>query len=139
MKKAQLCFLHSLCFIYERIGINNMIVNFTETEIEHTLYLFPFAVIKLNEFGRNSNDNKKNNMKFNHYMFIVNISKLWMSQCTNDEKEIIRMRFFERKRYDYISTQLGYKNHSSVIRKSKEIIKKLSYIDFHDQLDDTLV
>lgn len=103
-----------------------MIVNYTFTEIEHTLYLFPFAKQKLDETKRSIEKDQNAKIEYYHYFFIVNISEFWMSNCTNDEIELIKMRFFERKNFDFISIQLGYKNHSSVIRKSNNIIKKLT-------------
>lgn len=106
-----------------------MIVKYTFTEIEHTLYLFPFAKSKLNEYKRCIQNNKTISIEYYHYFFIVRLSEFWMSNCTNDEIEIIKMKFFERKKVDYISIQLGYKNHSSVIRKSDNIIKKLSSLN----------
>lgn len=106
-----------------------MIVNYTITEIEHTLYLFPYAQIKLEEMEKEVKDNKES-IKYYHYCFIVKITEFWLSQCSYDEMEVITMRFFKRKSYDFIAIQLGYKSHSSVIKKIKEIMKKISYLNY---------
>lgn len=125
--KAQLCFIYSLCSIYEGMGMHFMIANYTLTEVEYTLYLYPIAKLKSKEFKKDIKLELNNNITYHHYSFIVNISEYWMSKCTKDEIEIIRMRFFKHKNYDFISIHLGYKNHSSIIRKFNNIIKKLCF------------
>lgn len=107
-----------------------MIINYSTTEIEHTLYLFPFAKVKIAELERELNKDIKSSLEYNHYLFIVKVSEFWLSKCEIDEGEIIRMRFFEKRSFDYISIQLGYKNHSSIIRKTNEILKRLSKISY---------
>lgn len=103
-----------------------MIVNYSANEIEHTFYLFPFAKIKVIELKCNADKNIENSIEYYHYLFIVRITEFWLSKCLPDEIEIITMRYFENKSLDYIAIQLGYKNHSSIIRKVNVIIKKLS-------------
>lgn len=44
-----------------------------------------------------------------------------------DEVQIVSFRVFNNESYDYIAGQLGYANHSSVTRKFKGIIYKLSH------------
>lgn len=105
-----------------------MITNYTLNEIEHTLYLYPIAKIKVKEIEMGNQKTTSGSIKLHHYLFITRISEYWLSTCKNDEIEIIQLRFFEHKSYDYISIQLGYKNHSSVIRKINTILKKISEV-----------
>ena len=106
--------------------MNYMITNYTVSEIEYTLYLFPFAKFKLKELERNIRDDFDYEMEYHHYLFIFRTTEQLLETCSIDEIEIINMRFFEKKSYDFKSVQLGYKNHSSVIRKLSDIIKRMS-------------
>ena len=108
--------------------MNYMISNYTTSEVEHTLYLFPFAKYRIKEYERYRKERLISHTIYNHYLFIIEISDKWLSCCTYDEIEIIKLRYFENKSYDYISIRLGYKNHSSVIRKSNSIIRKMSLL-----------
>ena len=97
-------------------------------EIELTLKLSYFAKIHLRELD----NNKKYREEYVFYSYIVHIVDFWINSLFPDEQEIIILRIFERKTYDCIALKIGYSNHSSIIRKYKEILKKLYNI--HNKL-----
>ena len=60
-----------------------------------------------------------------YYLFIIDIVDDWLQELFPDEQEIVKLRIFEKRTFDNISVQLGYCNHSSVVRKYKTIISKI--------------
>ena len=60
---------------------------------------------------------------------IINIVHSWINNLLPDEIEIIERRIIDKNTYDIIAIQLGYANHSSVIRKYKSILNKLSSLE----------
>lgn len=103
-------------------------------EIELTLKLSYFAKIHLRELERivQIDNNKKYREEYVFYSYIVHIVDFWINSLFSDEQEIIILRIFERKTYDCIALKIGYSNHSSIIRKYKEILKKIYNI--HNKL-----
>ena len=97
-------------------------------EIELTLKLSYFAKIHLGELERilqTSND-KKYTDDYIYYSHIINIVDSWLKSLFPDEQEIIILRILKNQTYNHIAFQIGYLNHSSVIRKYKGIfINKL--------------
>ena len=96
-------------------------------EIELTLKLAYYAKIHLNEIERNMQRNDKQLYEEDYifYSHIIHITSIWIDSLFPDEKEIIILRIFENKTYDSISIQVGYLNHSSIIRKYKKILYKI--------------
>ena len=93
-------------------------------EIELTLKLSYFAKIHLGELERilqTSND-KKYTDDYIYYSHIINIVDSWLKSLFPDEQEIIILRILKNQTYNHIAFQIGYLNHSSVIRKYKGII-----------------
>ena len=96
-------------------------------EIELTLKLSYFAKIHLGELERilqTSND-KKYTDDYIYYSHIINIVDSWLKSLFPDEQEIIILRILKNQTYNHIAFQIGYLNHSSVIREYKGIINKL--------------
>lgn len=94
-------------------------------EIELTLKLSYFAKIHLGELERilqTSND-KKYTDDYIYYSHIINIVDSWLKSLFPDEQEIIILRILKNQTYNHIAFQIGYLNHSSVIRKYKGISK----------------
>ena len=96
-------------------------------EIELTLKLSYFAKIHLGELERNlqTNNDKKYTDDYIYYSHIINIVDSWLKSLFPDEQEIIILRILKNQTYNHIAFQIGYLNHSSVIRKYKGIINKL--------------
>lgn len=90
-------------------------------EIELLLRLYP-RLLNVNE------DFTVLEIDFKSY--IINSVELWLTTLYTDEIELIKLRFFDRKSYDHIAGYLGYKNHSSVIKKLNQILKKIE-INFY--------
>lgn len=94
-------------------------------EIELTLKLSYFAKIHLGELERilqTSND-KKYTDDYIYYSHIINIVDSWLKSLFPDEQEIIILRILKNQTYNHIAFQIGYLNHSSVIRKYKGITR----------------
>ena len=89
---------------------------YSNEEIELTLN---FYSIKFKEL----NDHEKNEYMF--YSHIVSKVNYWLKALLPDELEIIALRNFENKTFDLISINVGYANHSSIVRKYKNIINKV--------------
>jgi hypothetical protein len=102
-------------------------------EIELTLNLYSIAKTHLNELERYRIVNEKDyflNCYQNYYLYYSHIIYLvdsWLNNLMPDEVQIVSFRVFNNESYDYIAGQLGYANHSSVTRKFKGIIYKLSH------------
>ena len=96
-------------------------------EIELTLKLSYFAKIHLRELENilQIDNDRKYNQDYIFYSYIVYIVDFWLNSLFPDEQKIIFLRIFEKKTYNHIAFQIGYLNHSSVIRKYKGIINKL--------------
>lgn len=96
-------------------------------EIELTLKLAYYAKIHLNEIERNIqfNNGKMQDEDYIFYSHIIRITNKWINLLFPDEKEIIILRIFEKKTYNMISVEIGYSNHSSIIRKYKKILYKI--------------
>ena len=71
----------------------------------------------------------------NHLQSVLDVYKRqvhsWINTLLPDEAEIIQKRIIDKKAFDFIAIQLGYANHSSVIRKYKNILNKLSLQEIH--------
>lgn len=111
-----------------------IIMSYTHEEIELTLNLYSIAQIHLKELERKrlvTNEKDFTNYErdsYFYYSYIIDIVNSWLIHLLPDEAEIIRLRNINKKTYDFIASQLGYANHSSVIRKHFNIIDKLSLL-----------
>ena len=96
-------------------------------EIELILKLAYYAKIHLTEIERNMqfNNKKIHDEEYIFYTHIMRVTNIWIDSLFSDEKEIIILRIFERKIYNAISLEIGYLNHSSIIRKYKKILYKI--------------
>ncbi|UTY39513.1 hypothetical protein NMU03_01370 [Allocoprobacillus halotolerans] len=105
-----------------------IVVNYSIDEIELTLKFYPISKIQL---SRLSNDCSKTNISKNtknqmfYYSFIIEKVEIWMSKLLPYEREIIELRITRKRSFDYISIQFGYANHSSIVRKYNDILKKI--------------
>lgn len=114
-------------------------MKFSQEEVELTLNMYSIAKKHLNDMERKMifEDNSKMEIaqksNYVHYAFIIHTVDSWLKYLLPDEVEIIIMRIKRKKTFDYISIQLGYANHSSVYRKYRDIIKKLSHIRVVDE------
>lgn len=103
---------------------------YSKEEIELTLKLYSIAKIHLNQLERDKirysdiNTTYLNDDYF-YYSHIVCLVDSWLNFLLQDEVDIINLRIFNKKSYDYIASQLGYANHSSIVRKFKGIIRKI--------------
>lgn len=112
-----------------------VIVRYTIDEIELTLKLYPISKIQLSKLSNDcssKNDYVKKEMFY--YSFIIEKVELWMSKLLPYEKEIINLRIIRKRSFDYISIQFGYANHSSIVRKYNDILKKI-YLEEIRNLD----
>lgn len=95
-------------------------------EIELTLKLYPIAKIHVKELDNvrllSSNEYCS---EYNYYSHIIEIVDLWLERLYPDEIELLMLRICLKKTFDNIAVQLGYANHSSVVRKYKQIIFKI--------------
>lgn len=95
-------------------------------EIELTLKLYSIAKLHIKELENNLYlKQNKECKKYFYYQHIVNVVDSWFEILFPDEVELLMMRIYSKKTFDFISIQLGYANHSSVIRKYKQIILKI--------------
>lgn len=105
---------------------------YSREEIEFTLGLYSIAKVHLNELERKKILDYENNVSkfeincYHYYSYIINIVHSWINTLLPDEVEIIQKRIVDKNTFDYIAIQLGYANHSSVVRKYKNILHKLS-------------
>ncbi len=105
---------------------------YSREEVELTLSLYSIAKVHLNDLERkqliNGESNTTNFEKncYHYYSYIINIVHSWINTLLPDEAEIIQKRIIDKNTFDFIAIQLGYANHSSVIRKNKNILNKLS-------------
>lgn len=113
-----------------------IILKRTIVEIESTLKLYPYSKLHCdelkNEIQRGGySQNKKNELIASQY--IVDTVEKWFKILLPDEREIIKLRILGNRTYDFIAIQLGYANHSSVIRKYHSILKKI-YINDKEKI-----
>lgn len=104
-----------------------MQIYYSAKEIEVLFHLYPIATLKLKELTikkEELSDIQKNVVI--HYKYIIKFVDDILKTLPNDELEIIKMRYFKNYSFDDIAIQLGYRNHSSVIRKKNSIIKQIS-------------
>ncbi len=105
---------------------------YSREEVELTLNLYSIAKLHLNELERNKLINSESKFSdfdmncYHYYSFIIKIVNSWVNNLLPDEIEIIQKRIVDKNTFDKIAVQLGYANHSSVIRKYKSILDKLS-------------
>lgn len=110
-------------------------MSYTLDEVELMLTLYPIAKIHLNEIEmikqiRNGEKlSKYEKHSKDYYSYIICIVDYWLNYLFPDEVEIVRLRVFNKLTFDYISIQLGYSNHSSIVRKYKSILKKISQFE----------
>lgn len=106
---------------------------YTYEEIELTLRMYSIAKQHLYEMNTQKaigNQNEIDNESiYCFYAYIVHLVDSWIKQLFPDEILILKMRIFDKKTFDYISIQIGYANHSSVIRKYKDIITKIKNME----------
>lgn len=108
-------------------------MRYTIEEIELTLKLYPISKIRLCKLSNDcSNDSVKKEILY--YSFIVEKVEFWMSKLLPYEKEIINLRIVRKRSFDYISIQFGYANHSSLVRKYNDVLKKIYLVEIknHD-------
>lgn len=100
-------------------------------EIELTLNLYPIAKL------HNEEINLKKQLQMEretcseyeyYYKHIINIVESWLEILSIDEKELLFMKIYQKQSYSNIASSLGYVSHSSVLRKYKKIINKISKI-----------
>lgn len=107
-------------------------MSYSREEIELTLRLYSIAKLHLNELERklliNAEDDISDFEKssYHYYSYIINLVHSWINDLLPDEAEIIQQRIIDKQTFDFIAIQLGYANHSSVVRKYKNILKKMS-------------
>ena len=53
------------------------------------------------------------------------ISKIQLSRLSNDCSKTNISKITRKRSFDYISIQFGYANHSSIVRKYNDILKKI--------------
>lgn len=103
-------------------------MKFEKDEIEHYLYLYPYAAKKCaekDELKSHSLDLATNDMEYGFNSYLVQQVKKWLDFLYPDEKEMIIYRYFKRYNYEQISIKLNYSNHSGVLQKTNRIIKKI--------------
>lgn len=97
----------------------------TIKEIEHLLYLYPIAkkkhlenlsIIKQDVYTLKSVINKSKEEDI-LYSEIVKKVEIYLSFLSEDEYNLIKMRYFENYNYEQISIKANYSNHSSVLKK----------------------
>lgn len=103
---------------------------YNEKEIQTTLKLYTIAKIKANELihlktTKSQLKDSDINSHLSYYEHIITVVDKWLKEMTIDEKELIKLRFFDNLTLDAISIKLGYSNHTAVIKKCNEIIKKI--------------
>lgn len=107
---------------------------YSKEEVELTLNLYSIAKLHLREIDiklqRNQNDNAVNYSYYTYYSHLVRIVDLWTEMLLPDEIQLLELRAHYKKTFNYISIQLGYANHSSVIRKYRSIIYKISSLEW---------
>lgn len=108
-------------------------MSYSTNEIELTLNFYSIAILQLKTLGqdkilKNNLSTIENNSIF-YYSHLIKLVDFWLSHLLPDEVEIIESRIFKKKTFDLIAIELGYANHSSVVRKYQSIIHKLSEID----------
>lgn len=98
---------------------------YAKDEVDALLKLYPYAKIKTKELRIKG---VAESTTYFFYVEIVNQVEEWLSTLEADEKELVQLRYFDKLGYSEIADYLRYKNHSSVIRKKEEIIKKIARI-----------
>lgn len=113
-------------------------MHYSKHEIMHTLYLYMIAKGKYTELkhitdnsNTNSYDKVLNQNLLLYYEEMILLVESWIKELFIDEKQIIKLRFFDLKSYEDISIELNYKNHSGPIKKINKIIKKIEKIANH--------
>lgn len=101
-------------------------MKFSSQEIEYILKLYPFAKTRSQQLY-STNTNFINLHHF--YDSVVYLVETWLSLLDFDEKEIIIDKSFKNKSFETIAVQTYYANHSSVIRKYRKILQKISSFD----------
>ena len=110
-------------------------MSYSLDEVELMLTLYPIAKIHLNEIETTEQLNtgkglaKHEKYSKDYYAFIICIVNYWLNSLFPDEIEILKLRIFKKMTFDYISIQLGYSNHSSTVRKYRNILKKISQLE----------
>lgn len=92
---------------------------FSTEEIELTFFMCPIARKKLLDEENLTSD------ELTYYRHITDMVSFWLHTLTNDEKKIIEYRCFRKKTYNQIAFILHYADHSVVIRKYRNILKKV--------------
>ena len=66
-------------------------------------------------------------MEISFREFIICSVEEWLEHLYDDEKEIIILKYFKNYKLDHIAGYLGYKNHSSLLKKCNSILEKIRY------------
>lgn len=108
---------------------------YNEKEIETTLRLYTTAKIKVNELLQFKSSTKGTaisevELYLIYYKLIIVTVEKWIKEMSMDEAELIKLRFFDNLTFDAISIKLGYSNHSAVLKKNNEIIKRIKKRSF---------
>lgn len=110
-------------------------MTYTLDEVELMLTLYPIAKIHLNEIEMikqiHNEEGLPKHEKYSkdYYSFIICIVDYWLNYLFPDEIEIVTLRIFKKMTFDYISIQLGYSNHSSIVRKYRNILNKICQLE----------
>lgn len=110
-------------------------MSYTKDEVELMLALYPIAKVHLSEIEMISKIRKEGKLSEceklfkDYYSFVISIVDCWLNVLFPDEIEIIRLRKFNKKTFDYIAIQCGYLNHSSIVRKYKRALNKISQLE----------
>lgn len=97
---------------------------YSENEIISTLNLYKYAINKKIELeNRKINNSEEKDLFF--YLYIVEKTELWLSYLDEYDIELITLRHLKSKTFSQIAYDFNYANHSSIIKKYEQIIKKL--------------
>ena len=94
-------------------------------EIELILQQYPFSKYHLHKIK-----NKENIINCNeiiYHSFIVNKVESWLKNLLPHEKEIINLRIFEKKQFNYISSYFNYPTYDYSKKMYDNIIKNIYF------------
>ncbi len=98
-------------------------MKFSSQEVENILKLYPFAKKKSQQVYSTNTDYVDFHSFYDSIIYLV---ETWLSILEPDEKAIIIDKSFKNKSFETIAIQSYYANHSSVIRKYRKILQKIS-------------
>lgn len=109
-------------------------------EIECTLALYMIAKNKkldiADDLAHCDSEARRNNLisEKMYYERIILTVDHWMSLLYDDEKLLIKLRYFKSISFENISRKLNYAEHSGVLKKIHKIIQKLEKESFQSCL-----